>query len=81
MSDFIKRGLTVVVTMTLLDVVFAVYVLFTSEKAAALAGIFASFIIVLSGFVTRAYVDDRRMLWPAAVGAFLGTWIAVRFFQ
>jgi len=74
----IRRALQVVAAMTCLDLVFAFYVIQTAEKAAYAAGALAAAIIVLSGFVTRAYVDDKRMLIPAALGAFLGTFLAVR---
>jgi hypothetical protein len=80
-ARFAVRALSVVATMTLLDVVFACYVIETAAKAATAAGAYAAAIIVLSGYVTRAYVDDKRMLWPAAAGAFIGTYVAVRFFQ
>lgn len=63
--------------MALLDLVFAVYVIVTAGHRAGLAGLTAAAIIVLSGYVTRAYVDDRRMLVPAAIGAFVGTFVAV----
>lgn len=80
MKDLITRAAIVVGTMTALDLVFAFYVIKTAEHAAVPAGILAAFIILLSGVVTRAYVDDKRMLAPAAVGAFLGTFLAVAFF-
>lgn len=77
---FLQRAALVVLTMTLLDLVFAFYVVETAAKHAAVAGAWAAAIIVLSGFVTRAYVDDKRMLIPAAIGAFFGTFIAILFF-
>lgn len=80
-APFAVRAALVMGTMTLLDLVFACYVIETAQKAAASAGAYAAAIIVLSGYVTRAYVDDKRMLWPAAIGAFWGTYLAVRFFQ
>lgn len=77
MKDLLTRGLKVAAAMTVLDLVFAFYVVETAAKHAASAGAWAAGIIVLSCYVTRAYVDDKRMTVPAAVGAFLGTYLAV----
>lgn len=77
MKDLVKRGLMVFATMTVLDMVYAFWMLATAERSPALAGLHATIIILLSGVVTRAYVDDKRMLVPAAAGAFFGTWLAI----
>jgi hypothetical protein len=78
--NLLTRGLLVVAAMTLLDLVFALYVIATAEKRTVPAGLLAAAIIVLSVYVTRAYVDDKRMTVPAAIGAFIGTCLAVRYF-
>lgn len=74
-----RNAAQVTFAMILLDLVFAFYVIKTAEKQAVAAGLLSAGIIVLSGYVTRAYVDDKRMLIPAAVGAFVGTAVAVLF--
>lgn len=65
--------------MFALDVVFAMYVIATSSKAAEAAAGWASAIVLLNGAVTLSFVRDRWMLVPAAIGAFAGTWSAIRF--
>lgn len=41
------------------------------------AGIFSALIIALGSFVTLSYIQDKRYLIPAMLGAFLGTFLAV----
>jgi hypothetical protein len=60
--------------MTLLDLVYALYVIATS------AGGWRAGLRALSAVVTRAYVNDRRMVPAAMVGAFIGTYVAVAYF-
>jgi hypothetical protein len=74
------RALMVIVLMTMVDIVFAIYVIETAAHRAASAGLYAALIILIGAFVTRAYVDDKRMIVPTAIGAFLGTYLAVTFF-
>jgi hypothetical protein len=43
----------------------------------ALAGLASAAIILTGAFVTLAYVQDRRYLLPAVLGAFAGTYLSV----
>lgn len=80
MKKFLQQVAVVILAMTLLDLVYALYVIATARESAVLAGVLASAIIALSAVVTRAYVNDKRMVPAAMVGAFVGTYVAVAYF-
>ena len=74
----IWQGLATFASMAALDWVFAYYTKNVIKKNAALAGLYASAIVVTNAIVTISYVTDHWMVVPAVLGAFAGTWVAVR---
>ncbi len=76
-----KEHFYVFCAMVVLDMLWTLYVMATATHAALLSATWAAIIIVVSGFVTRAYVKDKKFLIPASIGAFVGTWIAITFFK
>jgi hypothetical protein len=70
--------LSVCAAMTALDFVFAEYTRATADSRAVKAAAWAAAIILLTGFVTTAYVGNIWLLIPASLGAFAGTWLSVR---
>ena len=60
------------------DAMWTRYTLAVSGHHAYEAAIYSALIVVVGGFVTLSYVKDRRYLLPAALGAFLGTYLSVR---
>jgi hypothetical protein len=71
-----KTWLLVAFGMFALDYVWALYTkAIAAEKPMASAN-WAVVIIMLSGFVTTAYIHDPWLLTAAAVGAWLGTFAA-----
>ena len=65
--------------MFALDFVWARYTAAMVEKHAAYAGLYGAGIVVLNGFVTLLYVATPVLLIPACLGAFAGTYIAIRW--
>jgi len=70
--------LTAFFGMVLLDIVFGLYVIKASEHQMVQAGSYASAILVLNAVVTLAYIDNRWMIIPAMIGAFVGTVLAIK---
>lgn len=64
--------------MVVLDIVFAFYTLKVAQRAEIQASLFATAILGLNGLVTVLYVEDNKLIVPAMVGAFVGTWIAIK---
>lgn len=73
-ADFIM----VFAAMTLLDFLWGHYTAHVASGKAIPAALFASGIIVATGFVTAAYISNNAMIVPAALGAFFGTWFSVK---
>lgn len=73
------KALAVFACMFLLDFVWGKWTFALTDKRAVLSGVYASILIVLSGGAAIGYVDDPWMLIPAALGAFAGTYAAVKF--
>ncbi len=61
------------------DILWVFYIRRTSEGKAIAAAAFSSLIVLLGGLVVLAYVDNMWYLIPAALGAFIGTIITIKF--
>ena len=59
------------------DYVWARYMLGISSGDAIEAANFAVVVIVLGAFLVVSYVQDKRLVIPAAIGAWIGTYIAL----
>lgn len=63
--------------MVVLDFVWARYTYHLMKKHPSIAGAYASAIVLLTGVCTIMYVNNNTLLIAAALGAFVGTFIAV----
>ena len=59
------------------DFIWAKYISSITDATPAVAGFWGMATVVLGAFVVLSYVNDRRMIVPAGIGAFLGTYFAV----
>ena len=71
------RGAVVLVAMAVSEFIWARYISNISDGNALIAASWGSVVIALGAFITLSYVDDKRMILPATIGAFLGTYFAV----
>lgn len=65
--------------MFCLDVVFAFYTKSVVANKPVVAGLLASAIILCNTVMVLEVVHDQWMVVPTALGAFAGTWTAVRW--
>jgi hypothetical protein len=72
------RFAAVVVMAALTDVVWVHYIQNVTAKRAAAAGIYNVGIVLCSAFVVVSYIEHRILLLAYALGAFLGTFVAVK---
>lgn len=72
------KALMVLLATALADLLWAKYIQSVGDGKKLVASLWASTLYVLSAFVITAYVDDHSMVWVAAVGAFLGTYIGTK---
>ena len=61
-----------------LDFVWAKYTYAMTGRRPVAAGFYASAIFALGGVAVLSYAANPWMLVPAVLGAFVGTWAAVR---
>jgi len=67
------------VSMVALDYIWAMYTIYLVAKRPVLAGTFASGLMLVNSLITLGYVNEPTLIAPLMVGAFVGTYLAVRF--
>jgi hypothetical protein len=78
MITFILQWLGVFAAMVGADYCWAKYTIAASTKRRMVASLWSSAIVVCGSFAVINYVDDHRLLTAAIVGAFVGTYIALK---
>lgn len=61
------------------DWMWALYIIYTSKKQPFKAAVFATLLTCLGSFITLSYIHDRRAIIAAALGAFIGTFLSIKF--
>jgi hypothetical protein len=61
------------------DILYALYVLFVSQKRAIAASCTGSVLYSLGAVGVMSYTDNVLYLIPLSLGAFVGTYIAVKY--
>lgn len=61
------------------DLLWAVYIRRVSEGKSLQAATYSAFIVLLGAIAVASYVENSWYLFPAIVGAFVGTLITIEF--
>jgi hypothetical protein len=64
--------------VTFVDFIWAKYIAHIAKSHAIKASLYSGLLTLISSLVTIAYVGDHRMIIPAALGALVGTYLAVK---
>ena len=64
---------------TFSDILWVFYIRRTGEGKALSAAFFSSILVLVGGLVIVAYVGNQWYLIPAALGAFVGTILTIKF--
>lgn len=72
-------ALTVFVVYVVFDILYAVYVLCVSQKRAIAASFTGSMLYSLGAVGVMNYTHNILYLIPLSMGAFVGTYIAVKY--
>ena len=67
----------VVVATGLSDYVWARYIHTVADSQRFDASVWSAVVVILGALVITSYVDDRRLILPAGIGAFIGTYLAL----
>lgn len=70
-------ALKVFALTALVDILWVRCMRAAANAQPARAGVFSFLLFLLGSYVTRHYVEDPMMIWPAAFGAFVGAYLAV----
>lgn len=71
------KSALVVGAMGLSDFFWARYITRIAESSAIEASNWGVLVVLLGAFVVVSYVEDRRLILPACVGAWVGTYLGI----
>jgi hypothetical protein len=72
---------TVFVTYFLIDILYAFYVIYVGKRAAVRAAISSSLLYSLAAYGVITYSQNIIYVIPLAIGAFLGTYVVVKYMK
>jgi hypothetical protein len=64
--------------MMITDIMWTKYTISVASRAPVSAGIYSAMIIIMGAVTVVSYTEDHTMVIPAALGAFVGTYLAVK---
>jgi len=73
------KAVIVFAAMFVLDFIWARYTSAMVDRRAHLASVFAVGILITNGVAVISYTTDLWMFIPAGLGAYAGTWVAVKW--
>ena len=73
------KFVSVMVSMILADMCWATYFIKVGNREALKAGFWSMLIILFGAFCTTEYVHDKTMIFAAMTGAFIGSFITVKW--
>jgi hypothetical protein len=76
---YILKFIGVMLSMFLVDICWAKYFIWVGKKHPLKSAMWGSSILLFGAFTTINYVEDRTLLIAAIIGAFCGTYYAVKF--
>jgi hypothetical protein len=77
--DYIFKFLEVMLAMAATDVCWAYYFIKVDERRAIGAGLWAVALFICGATVTANYINDRSLIFAAALGSFLGTYATIKY--
>lgn len=77
-SHFALRFILVAIAMAVVDWCWTKYMLHAAAHRAGLAAFWSAAIIGISAVSVTNYVEDHRLIFAALIGAWVGTYYAVR---
>lgn len=61
------------------DICWAFYFIKIASQKAIAAGLWGASVIILGSMITISFVDDHTLLIPSVLGAFVGTFLTVKY--
>ena len=71
------KAVAVCLSMLISDFTWAKYIATVAAHSSLAAAIYGVIVVVLGAYIVVSYVEDKRLIIPAAIGAFIGTYYGV----
>lgn len=78
MIPFFIKFILVIISMALCDMCWAKYTIYVTEKKAVKSAIWSVLIMVCGMVTVIGYMEDKRLIPAALIGAFIGTYLTVK---
>lgn len=79
--NFWLKFLLVFICVTVTDGCWAIYIVKTAQKKALPAATWGAAISLLAAFTVIMYTEDHHFLFASVLGAFVGTYISIKFIK
>ncbi len=77
--SYVLQCLLVFVAMVIADVCWTYYFIKIEERKSLAAGVWGSALYVCGVFGVLSYTEDRTLIIPAVLGAFVGTYLTIEY--
>lgn len=74
---FYGKVVAVFIATVVSDFIWAKYMVAIADRRDVVAANWAVLVIAIGAFLVVSYVEDRRLIIPAVIGAWIGTYLAV----
>ena len=78
MINYWLKGLLVTLLMIVTDIIWAKYTIYVNKREPLTAAMLSTAIILIGSLTVIIYTQEHSMILFSAVGAFIGTFLAVR---
>ena len=75
------KFILVFITVCFSDFIWSKYIIHVSKGNAISASLYGASTYLIGSLITLTYIHDYKMIIPATLGALLGTYLSVRFFN
>ena len=71
----------VFMAVAFVDFLWGKYIIHVASGNASAAAIYGALTYLIGSLITLAYISDHRMIIPTTLGALVGTYLSVKFFN
>jgi peptidoglycan biosynthesis protein MviN/MurJ (putative lipid II flippase) len=80
-TAFAIQFVLVMLALILADICWTMYFTETANKNAVKAGIWSALIMLSGSYATVSFVNDKRFIVAAMLGAFIGTYATIKWIK
>ena len=76
---YLIKFTSIIISVALADICWVYYFIKVEERKAMAASIWSTIIVALGAFSVENYVNDNTFVLAAMIGAFIGTYISIKY--